>query len=164
MIDALEPYSRQMARELFSVFPDWARFLRVVTEDRLNFFCVEVPPLPAAKNGPLGITSQYNDEITVYFDSCHRHYATILPSPDEPVGAISFIQQLLNEELAVVSYLCSGDSLIKDGVFSGDAIPVAEIPNANYEYYYANAMRVRSWKGTYDREFTAPYVRNKPGH
>ena len=63
MIDALEPYSRQMARDLFSVFPDWERFLSVVTEDDFNYFCVEVPALPGAKNGPLGITSQYINEI-----------------------------------------------------------------------------------------------------
>lgn len=164
MIEALEPYSRRMAEDLFSVFPDWERFLSVVTEDGLNFFRVEVPPLTGARHGPLGVTSLYNDEITVYFDSCHRHYASILPSADEPAGAISFIQQLLNEELAVVSYLCSGDNLIKDGVCFGSAVPVAEIPNANYEYYYANALRVRSWKGTYDSDFPAPYVSSEPTH
>ena len=162
MLDTLEPYSRQMASDLFSVFPDWECFLSVVTEDGLNFFLIEVPAVPGAKNGPLGITSQYNDEITVYFDSCHRHYSTILPSATEPSGAISFIRQLLNEDLAVVSYLCSGDDLIEDGVFSGSDVPVNEIPTANYEYYYANAIRVRSWKGTYDREFYAPYVSTKP--
>ena len=153
-----------MADELFSVFPEWRPLLSVISEDDLNFFCVEVPPLPGAKNGPLGITSQYNEELTVYFDSCHRHYATILPTAEEPTGAVSFIHQLLNEELAVVSYLCSGDSLIKDGVFSGGAVPVSEIPNANYEYYYATAIRVRSWKGTYDNDFPALYVSNKPPH
>jgi hypothetical protein len=164
MIEALEPYSRQMAEDLFSVFPDWECFLSVVTEDGLNFFRVEVPPSPGAKNGPLGITSRYNEEITVYFGSCHRHYASILPSAEESAGAISFIQQLLNEELVVVSYLCSGDNLIEDGVLLGAAVPVAELPDANYEYYYANALRVRSWKGTYDNDFPAPYVSSKPIH
>ena len=164
MIEALEPYSREMAADLLSEFPEWVSFLSVVTEDGLNFFRVEVPSLPGAKGGPLGITSLYNEEITVHFDSCHRHYASILPSAEEPTGAISFIQQLLSEELAVVSYLCSGDSLIKDGVFFGSAVPVAEIPNANYEYYYANALRVRSWRGTYDSDFPAPYVSSKPIH
>jgi hypothetical protein len=163
MIEALEPYSRQMAEELLSVFPEWERFLTVVTEDGLNFLSVEVPPLSSAKNGPLGITSLHNEEITVYYDSCHRHYASILPSEEEPIGAVSFIQQLLDEELVVVSYLCSGDSLIKDGVFTGAAVPAAKIPTANYEYYYANALRVRSWKGTYDNDFPAPYV-SKPSH
>ena len=162
MIEALEPLSRQMAADLLSVFPEWGRFLSVETEDGLNFFRIEVPPPPEAKAGPLGITSLYNEEITVYFDSCHHHYVSILPSAEEPKGAISFIQQLLSEEFVVVSYLCSGDSLIKDGVFSGSAVPVAEIPSANYEYYYANALRVRSWKGTYDSDFPAPYVSTKP--
>lgn len=164
MIEALEPFSRQMAADLFSVFPDWKQFLSAVTEDGLKFFRIEVPPSPGAKNGPLGVTSLYNEEITVYFDSCHRHYASILPSAEEPSGAIAFIQQLLNEELVVVSYLCSGDNLIKDGVFAGAAVPVAEIPDGNYEYYYANALRVRSWKGTYDNDFSAPYVSRKPSH
>ena len=164
MIEALESYSRQMAEDLFSVFPDWKQFLSVVAEDGINFFRVEVPPLPGTKNGPLGVTSLYNEEITVYFDSCHRHYTSILPSTEEPSSAIDFIQQLLNEELVVVSYLCSGDNLIKDGVFTGAAVPAAEIPDANHEYYYANALRVRSWKGTYDNDFPAPYVSTKPIH
>ncbi|MBN8284998.1 hypothetical protein [Zoogloea sp.] len=164
MIEALESYSRQMAEDLFSVFPDWEHFLTVVAEDGLNFFRVEVPPSPGGKNGPLGITSLYNEEITVYFGSCHRHYASILPSAEESAGAISFIQQLLSEERVVVSYLCSGDNVIKDGVFSGSAVLVSEIPDANYEYYYANALRVRSWKGTYDNDFPAPYVSSKPIH
>lgn len=162
MIQALEPYSRQMLEDLFFVFPEWKSFLSVVTEDGLNFFLIEIPPFPGAKAGPLGITSLHNEEITVSFDSCHHHYASVLPSPQEPTGAVTFIQQLLNEELAIVSYLCSGDDLIKDGVFSGSAVPVAEIPNTNYEYYYANALRIRSWKGTYDNDFSAPYVSNKP--
>lgn len=162
MIETLEPYSRQMAEDLLSAYPDWDHLLTVVTEDGFNFFRVEVPPLPGVKISPRGITSLYSEEITIYFDSYHCHYASILPSVDEPVGAIPLIQQLLNEELVVVSYLCSGDSLIKDGVFSGMLVPVAEIPSKNYEYYYANALRIRSWKGTYDNEFPAPYISSKP--
>ena len=112
MIEALEPYSRQMAEDLFSVFPDWKQFLSVVAEDGINFFRVEVPPLPGAKNGPLGVTSLYNEESTVYFDSCHRHYTSILPSTEEPSSAIAFIQQLLNEELGQKKAQKKGSGLV----------------------------------------------------
>lgn len=162
MIEALDPYSRRMAEDLFSVFPEWEQFLSVLADDGINYFRVIVPPLPKAKNGPLCVTSLY--EIIVSYDSDHRHYTSILPSTEEPSGAIDFIRQLLNEELVVVSYLCSGDDLIKDGVFTGGAVPAAEIPDANYEFYYANALRVRSWKGTYDDDFPAPYVSTRPDH
>lgn len=40
MIETLELYSRQMAEDLFSVFPDWKPFLSVVAEDGINFFRV----------------------------------------------------------------------------------------------------------------------------
>jgi hypothetical protein len=162
MLDALEPYSKQMARDLFSVFPDWERYLSLVAEDGLNFFKVEVPSPNGDTHPSLGVTSLYNDEITVYFDSCHYHYASILTSENEPQGAISFIRQLINEELVVLSYICVGDNLIKDGVCGGSPVPVGEVPTANYEYYYASTMRVRSWKGTYNKEFSAPYVKTKP--
>lgn len=161
MTHTLEPYSRQMVEELFIEFPEWKPFLSVIPENGLNFFRIEVPSWPKTNNSPLGITSQYNGEITVYFDTCHHHYTAMQPSKADPTGALAFIRQILHEEVAVVSYIYIGVELIADGAHHGAFVPIDQIPTANHEYPYAIALRVRSWKGTYNNEFPAPYLSNK---
>ena len=104
----------------------------------------------------------YNQEVTVFYAMTHQHFFSVLGNADEADGAIDLIRKILDEQLAVVSYICIGDSTIRDGVFTSVAVPVSKIPRANYEYYYATSMRVRSWKGTYDADFAAPYVKEGP--
>jgi hypothetical protein len=162
MIELLEPFSRQMAEDLLSVFPSWTSHLHIVASAGENYFNIRVPSLAAAKGGVLEVSSLYNDEVTVFYATTHRHFFTVLGNASEAGGAIEFLRKILDEQLAVVSYICTGDSTIRDGVFSSVAVPVDKIPRENYEYYYATSMRVRSWKGTYDADFSAPYVRDKP--
>ncbi|RQQ33572.1 hypothetical protein DF111_14565 [Burkholderia stagnalis] len=162
MIELLEPFSRQMAGDLLSVFPNWRSHFYIVASAGENFFNVQVPALAASKGGPLEVSSLYNGEVTVFYATTHRHFFSVLGNADEAGGAVDFIRKILDEQLAVVSYICTGDSTIRDGVFSSSAVPVDKIPRANYEYYYTTSMRVRSWKGTYDVDFAAPYVRDKP--
>ncbi len=161
VIELLEPVSRQMAEDLLSVFPHWSSHLSVVAHAGKNYFNVRVPSPDASTFGFLEVTSLYNDEVTVYYATTHRHFFSVLGNAVEPGGAVEFIQQILDERLVVVSYICTGDSIIRDGVFSSDAVPAEKIPRANYEYYYATSMRVCSWRGTFDAEFAAPYVKDK---
>ncbi|HDR9056539.1 TPA: hypothetical protein QDB02_004309 [Burkholderia vietnamiensis] len=162
MIDLLEPFSRQMAEDLLLVFPDWRSHFSIVASAGENFFKVLVPSLEGSDGGPLEVTSLYNEEVTVFYATTHRHFFSMLGNADEADGAVDFIRKILDEQLAVVSYICTGDSTIRDGVFSSSAVSVGKIPRANYEYYYTTSMRVRSWRGTYDADFAAPYVRDKP--
>ncbi|WP_396333699.1 hypothetical protein [Burkholderia anthina] len=162
MIELLEPVSRQMAEDLLSVFPHWNSHFSVVPYAGKNYFNVRVPSLATSKGGPLEVSSLYNDEVTVYYATTHRHFFSVLGNAVEPGGAIEFIQNILDERLVMVSYICTGDSIIRDGVFSSTAVPADKIPRANYEYYYATSMRVCSWRGTFDAEFAAPYVKDKP--
>ncbi|WP_175719510.1 hypothetical protein [Burkholderia anthina] len=162
VIELLEPFSRQMAEDLLSVFPDWRSHFSVVARAGENYFDVRVPPLATSQGGPLEVSSLYNDEVTVFYATTHRHFFSALGNAVEPGGAIEFIQKILDERLAVVSYICTGDAIIRDGVFSSGPVPADRIPSANYEYYYATSMRVRSWRGTFDAEFAAPYVKDKP--
>ncbi|VVU48743.1 MULTISPECIES: hypothetical protein [Burkholderia] len=136
--------------------------ISVVARADQNYFNVRVPSLATSKGGPLEVSSLYNDEVTVFYATTHRHFFSALGNAVEPGGAIEFIQKILDERLAVVSSICTGDAIIRDGVFSSGAVPVDTIPSANYEYYYATSMRVRSWRGTFDTEFAAPYVKGKP--
>jgi len=162
MIELLEPFSRQMAGDLLSVFPNWRSHFSIVASAGENFFNVRVPSLAGSKGGPLEVSSLYNDEVTVFYATTHRHFFSVLGNADEAGGAVDFIRKILDEQVAVVSYICTGDSTIQDGVFSSVAVPADKIPRANYEYYYTRSMRVRSWRGTYDADFAAPYVRDKP--
>lgn len=162
MLELLEPFSRQMAEDLFSAFPDWERHLTIVADDGENFFNVQVPAPEGSKGGPLEVSSLYNQEMTVFYGSIHQHFCSVLGNADEPGGAIAVIKKLLNEQLVVVSYICTGDANIKDGVFSSNLVPPSEIPDANYEYYYTTTMRVRSWRGTFDADIAAPYVSSRP--
>ncbi|MBY4871090.1 MULTISPECIES: hypothetical protein [Burkholderia] len=162
MIELLEPFSSQMAKDLLSVFPHWSSHISIVADAGKNYFNVRVPPLAASKGGPLEVSSLYNDEVTVFYATTHRHFFSARGNGVEPGGAIEFIQKILDERLVVVSYICTGDSIIRDGVFSSAVVPADAIPRANYEYYYATSMRVRSWRGTFDTEFAAPYLKDKP--
>ncbi|MBR8332109.1 hypothetical protein KDW69_10670 [Burkholderia ambifaria] len=162
MIELLEPFSRQMAEDLLSVFPDWRSHLSIVANAGENYFNVRVPALAASKGGPLEVSSLYNGEVTVFYATTHRHFFSVLGNADEAAGAVEFIRKILDEQLAVVSYICTGDQTIRDGFFSSVAVPADKIPRANYEYYYTTSMRVRSWRGTFDADFAAPYVRDKP--
>ncbi|MBN3781110.1 hypothetical protein G3O06_26725 [Burkholderia sp. Ac-20345] len=162
MFELLEPFSRQMAEDLLSVFPNWGSHLSIVANAGENYFNVRVPSLAASKGGVLEVSSLYNDEVTVFYATTHRHFFSVLGNTDEAGGASEFIRKILDEQLAVVSYICAGDSTIRDGVFSSVAVPADKIPRANYEYYYTTSMRVRSWRGTFDADFAAPYVKDKP--
>ncbi|WP_174918556.1 hypothetical protein [Burkholderia lata] len=161
MIELLEPFSRQMAGDLLSVFPSWRSHLSIVANAGENYFNVRVPALAASKGGPLEVSSLYNDEVTVFYATTHRHFFSMLGNADEAAGAVEFIRRILDEQLAVVSYICTGDATIRDGVFSSVAVPADEIPRANYEYFYTTSMSVRSWRGTFDADFVAPYVRDR---
>jgi len=162
LIELLEPFSRQMAGDLLSVFPSWRSHFSIIANAGENYFNVRLPSLAGSKGGPLEVSSLYNDEVTVFYASTHRHFFSVLGNAEEASGAVEFIRKILDEQLAVVSYICTGNSTIRDGFFSSVAVPADQIPRANYEYYYATSMRVRSWKGTFDVDFAAPYVRDKP--
>lgn len=162
MIELLEPFSRQMAEDILSVFPNWISHFSISADAGENYFKIQVPSPAASKGGPLEVSTLYNDEVTVFYATTHRHFFSALGNADQAGGAIAFIQKILDEHLAVVAYICTGDSTIRDGVFSSDVVPADKIPRANYEYYYTTSMRVRSWKGTYDADFAAPYVKEKP--
>jgi len=150
-----------MAEDLLSIFPTWKDHLAIAADAGAHCFKIQVLAPAASQGGPLEIAS-FNQDVTVFYATTHRHFFTVLGNADEAGGAIEFIRKIFDEQLVVVSYLCTGDSIIRDGVFASVTVPADRIPRANHEYYYASSMRVRSWKGTFDTDFAAPYARDKP--
>lgn len=162
MTELLEPFSREMAGDLVTAFPNWRNHLSVVSNDGENYFKVQVPSPAGSKGGPLEVYSSDDQEVTVCYAGTHRHFFSVLGDVKEAEGAIEFIRKILDEQRVVVSYIWHGDATLRDGFVSSGSVPVDQIPRANYEYYYTTWMRVRSWKGTYDADFAAPYIKDKP--
>ena len=100
--------------------------------------------------------------MTVCYAGTHGHFFSVLGDAEETEGAIGFIRKILDDHRVVVSYIWRGDTTIRGGFVSSGSVPVDKIPRANYEYYYTTLMRVRSWRGTYDADFAAPYIKDKP--
>ncbi|MEK6423216.1 MAG: hypothetical protein V4801_26805 [Burkholderia gladioli] len=162
MIELLEPFSRQMAEDLFSAFPTWKDHLSIVTDEGDRHFSIHVPPPAASKNGPIEIYSSANQEVTVCYAGTHAHFFSVLGNVQEARGAIEFLRDILDEQRVVVSYIWEGDATMPNGFVSTGSVPANKIPRANYEYFYTTSIRVRSWKGTYDADFAAPYIKDRP--
>ncbi|WP_414440121.1 hypothetical protein [Burkholderia sp. 22PA0106] len=162
MIELLEPFSRQMAEDLLSVFPNWREHISFISESGENRLKIQVPP-PVGSNGDsLEIYVLDDQDVMVCYASTHGHFFSVLGTEDDPHGAIEFIREILDERRAVVSYIWLGDAATPNGFVASGSVPVGRIPSANHEYYYTTLIRVRSWKGTYDAEFDAPYIKDKP--
>jgi hypothetical protein len=162
MIELLEPFSRQMAEDLFSVFPSWTDHLSVISEAGENYLKVLVPAPAESKGGPLEVYSSDDQEVTVCYAGTHGHFLSVLGDAQGTDGAIGFIRKIVDEQCVVVSYIWLGDATVQAGFISSGSVPADKIPRANYKYYYTTSMRVRSWRGNYDAEFAAPYIKNKP--
>lgn len=155
----LDPWSRQMATDLLTLFPAWQAHLHIVADAEDSGFTFDIPPPAGARGGSLQITSRVHDDITVIYADYHQHFDEVMDSGSGCTAALGFIQSLLTEKTAIVSWICQGDALIRDGVFASHCLPVAKLPQVNEEYPYASMLRIRSWAGAYDAEFAAPYVR-----
>ncbi|WP_206125969.1 hypothetical protein [Burkholderia sp. Ac-20379] len=101
-------------------------------------------------------------DVMVCYASTHGHFSSVSGTADEPGGAIRFIREILDEQRALVSYIWLGDPAMPQGFVADRWYPADRIPAANHEYPYTTSMRVRSWKGTYDTTFDAPYIRDTP--
>jgi hypothetical protein len=142
----LDPYSLKVREALLARFPEWLPYCREEPEPSgQSSLVVNVPaPLESSATYGLCITTE-QEEITVGFDHYHAHYGTFEPSGDpvEP-DALSFIEGLLSDRIAVVSWWQGerwlGSTQLADGEPLKPPGP-SEIPSD------AQA-RVRSWWGT----------------
>lgn len=146
-----------MSLALLKNFPEWANFLQILPSEEGFFFVINVDA-PNKKNKlSLTITTEFNEELTVIFASHHWHFESV-ENKNVHDGIVHLIHQILNEKLVIVSYLCNNDEIIRDGIFASIAIPSDSLPKENREYFYASSMQIRSWVGTFDSDFLAPYI------
>jgi hypothetical protein len=162
MIELLEPFSRQVLTELLTVFPTWRAYCSTFSENQRSYLKVEVPPPEGASAGPIEIFTSDDEDLRVHFGSSHWHFSSILDGDSKATGAVGRLREILDEEYVLVTYILPAGETLKDGFSASTFVRADWIPRANYEYFYTTLMRVRSWKGTYDADFPAPYVKDKP--
>jgi hypothetical protein len=104
---------------------------------------VPAPPESGAAHG-LCITTE-DEEITVGFDSYHTHYDVLCPcdDPAEP-AALDFIEGLLSERIAVVSWWQGGRWLSSEQLHAGDPLRLPQWADVSGQV----EAHVRSWRGT----------------
>lgn len=89
-----------------------------------------------------------NEEVTVFFDVFHSHFWWPVGEAEVSSGEnpITFIREILAETLVIVSWWNEGEEL------GSTAQPAAEPVEPWNGRGRATHARVRSWKGTFNRE------------
>jgi hypothetical protein len=135
---------------LLEVFPEWrAVASREVDEWGSEYVVVyvEAPPEADVQRG-LRIDTA-DDEVTVAFDFYHEHFDDWAgqSGPGETQSALQFVQQIVEERVAVVSWW-------RDDQWAGSSVTEAGVPPEPPESRTwtvpPNRVRVRSWSGTFN--------------
>lgn len=101
----MTPFSNNVASNIFQAFPELKAFAREDPgEDGKTYLIVEVPAPIAADTGHGLTIGTLNDEVTVAFDAYHSHYSSWDESVHEQAAALSFVEGILAEEVAVASW------------------------------------------------------------
>ena len=147
----MDVFSAQVAAQIFAAFPEWrSKAGEEKAPDGTSYLVLRIAPPPESKaDHPLHIDTS-NHEVTVGFDSCHSHYDSWISDSGTSFGAdaaIDFVKKLLAEEVVVIS-CWSGDK------WRGSA---QSEPTGNFKEHLfvhsSDTIRVKSWRGTYSREF-----------
>ena len=147
----LNQFSRQIADALFKRFPDWRQYACVEKNEKEEggILYVEIPAPPLSNlNRPLYILTA-NEEVVVGFDSDHNHFEDLIESggSDSSIREVlDFIVDILEERLVAVSWW-AGSSLR-----GATMIPSGSKPEPSEHIHSFDRVRIRSWKGTYDRD------------
>jgi len=149
-VSRLNDHSRVFAQQLFREFPDWFRFARFdpYEEFEREALLVEVPrPVGDGRNGLFITTSEW--EVSVGFgENFHTRFGVSGRDVEDDFRrrAIEFIHDFVAERLVLVT-AWEGDQWL--GAWTvrvgPDGVPTQEKEDGV-------ALRVRSWRGTWDRD------------
>lgn len=150
-VSRLNDHSRVFAQRLFREFPDWIRHARFdpYEEFEREALLVEIPrPAVNGQHGLFITTSEW--EVSVGFgENFHTRFGVSDndESNDFHDRAIAFIRDFVEERLVLLTAYQEGEwlgawteRLTDDGIPEQDLEPGVQ-------------LRIRSWKGTWDREF-----------
>ncbi len=138
----LSPYSQRFADRLFAAYPEWRPLQRDYPNDDLSV------SIPAPQDGSPALNIYAEGEITLSYSQWHTHFDWLNDNEAESFAdALEFIHDLLAEEVCIAARwkgerISSAGTLVPGGISTFD-------PGAT-------RIKVRSWRGTYDKEYPAP--------
>ncbi|MBD3222937.1 hypothetical protein GF314_17040 [bacterium] len=151
-VSRLNDHSREFAQRLFREFPGWLRHARFdpYEEFEKEALLVEVPrPAADGRHGLFITTSEW--EVSVGFGAnFHTRFGVGDQSedPDFHGRAIAFVRDFVDEHLVLVT------AWEKDEWLGAWTVRVAEGKVPEQDKEDGVSLRIRSWKGTYDRDVT----------
>lgn len=149
----LSEYSRRFAAVLFAVHPEWREFASLHTTDCVDegSLLVEIfPAQPRDIKGPLLISTD-GDEITIGFDIYHSHFNRYADDEEAEAfaEALAFIADILAERIAIISWWDGDEWRGSSSITTG-----ADVGTPSWARN-AKTARIRSWRGTYDKDIAA---------
>jgi hypothetical protein len=149
-VSRLNDHSRTFAQKLFREFPDWLCHARYdpYEEFEPEALLVEVPrPAGDGRNGLFITTSEW--EIAVGFgENFHTRFGVgdATDGADYQARAIGFIRDFVEERLVLVT-------AFEDDTWLGAwTVPVGDDGVPAQEREPGVTLRLRSWKGSWDRD------------
>lgn len=144
-VKGLDDFSLGVADRLFTKFPEWRKFAEIkATDNQIKYLQLEITPPPGASVVSGLIISTENKEVTIGFDYYHGHFFDQFFDGECLAAdtAIDFIDQLLSEEISVVSWWNSDKLIAWSTILDGKA----QLPEDIVGQY--SHIRIRSWNGT----------------
>ncbi len=149
-VSQLNDHSKQFAVLLFREFPEWLPYARFdpYEEFEREALLVEVPrPGDRASHGLFITTSEW--EISVGFgENFHTRFGVVGDESGDRFldRAIAFIRDFVDEHVAVAT-------ASEDGEWLGAwIVPIGDDGPGPIEREEGVTVRLRSWRGTWDRE------------
>jgi hypothetical protein len=144
-LEALDEFSRQFLEWLCQRRPELAEVAEVDENwtSALKPLVIRLHP-PQADLPQLEISSE-NDEVSLFYDRWHAHFAFFADQPDEKgfQEALDCLDEILQERVAIAISMV-GDEWRGSGTWPpGESLP--EPPTGGRVY-------IRSWRGTFNRE------------
>jgi len=151
-LERLNDHSRQFATLLFRQWPEWVQYARFdpYEDFEKEALLVEVPrPVDGSRHGLFVTTSEW--EVSVGFgETFHTRFGTSGEegSKDFFGEAMTFLEDFVEERIVLAIAYQDGEWL---GAWKVDlrAEPIEEI-----EVGEGETLKIRSWKGTHDRDLT----------
>jgi hypothetical protein len=130
------------ASPLIAVYPEWKQLVQTELDSGGHpYVVVEFEPPPTADVEGTFLVTTVGDEVSVHFDAFHSHFDDW---SGEVESALTFIQELVSEQIAIVSWW-DGDEWRGSSYIQAGA--KLELPTWSGAQTITR-IRVRSWKGS----------------
>jgi len=140
-LSSVSDFGQAVAGQIARHFPVWLECTEIEERYSEQYLVITVPSLVGGVE-PLTVDTS-GDEVTVSYAGYHRHHSAF--DDGTAHDALSFIRQLFDERVVVVTYWRN------DQWCGGYTVTPDRIPASNDDQPYANIVKVRSWAGTYTR-------------